>query len=481
MSDLLLELSRNDGARRLIRSLGLPIPMPQPLRRATGPVSDMPLDGRQVVFGSASGGEIAAACARALVTSGAEPVLVGGDALVARFKDLAEAYGRPITRLELGSDEHGAELRPAALVMDATEIDNPRQLGRLYEFFHPLIGALERCGRVVVLGRPAAAATSAAAAAAREALSGFVRSLAKEVGRRGATAQLLYIDAGAEAYLEAPLRFLLSDRAAFVSGQVLSVSAARGPADTGPWTRALEGKIALVTGAARGIGAATARELAGEGARVFCLDRPTDDEPLSKIAREIGGEALAIDVSAPDAPAQISAALRERGGGVDVVVHNAGVTRDKTLAKMDRERWDQALDVNLVAIDAITATLAGEEVIRAGGRVICLSSVAGIAGNMGQTNYAASKAGVIGLVRRLATELAPRDIAAVAVAPGFIETRLTAAIPLVIREVGRRLSALGQGGLPEDVAHVIGFLASRGGGGLSGQVVRVCGGAFIGA
>ena len=475
MSDFLLELSKNESARRLIKNLGLPIPMPASLRRARGPVSELPLDGRRVVFGSAAAGEIAAVCARAMVTAGAEPVLVGTGLLEARFRDLAEAYGRPITR---GED---TEIRAAALVMDATEIDNPRQLGRLHEFFHPRIGALEPSGRVVVIGRPPGAATSPASAAAREGLAGFVRSLAKEIGKRGSTAQLLYIDEGAEAYLEAPLRFLLSDRSAFVSGQVLEISAAGGPPATGPWTRPLENKVALVTGAARGIGAATARELAGEGARVFCLDRPGDDEPLSRIAREIGGEVIAVDVSSPEAPAQISAALRERGGGVDVVVHNAGITRDKTLAKMDRERWDQALDVNLVAVDAITATLAAEEVIRPGGRVICLSSVAGIAGNLGQTNYAASKAGIIGLVRHLASDLASRDIAAVAVAPGFIETRLTEAIPLVIREVGRRLSALGQGGLPEDVARVIGFLASRGGGGLSGQVVRVCGGAFIGA
>lgn len=479
MSDFLLELSKSDGARRLIKSLGLPIPMPAPLRRARGPATERPLDGRPIVFGSASAGEVAGAVARTLVTAGAEPLLVGGDALAARFTELGEAYGRPATRLDLGQLD--GNLRPAALVMDATEIDAPRQLARVYEFFHPLIRSLDLCGRLVVIGRPAAAASSASAAAAREALSGFVRSAAKEIGRRGSTAQLIEVDDGAEAHLEATLRFVLSDRSAFVSGQVLPISASGGAPATAPWTRPLEGKVALVTGAARGIGAATARELAGEGARVFCLDRPADDEPLSRVAREINGEVIAVDVSTPEAPSRISAALRERAKGVDVVVHNAGVTRDKTLAKMDRERWDQTLDVNLVAVDAINAALASEEVLRSGSRVICLSSVAGIAGNMGQTNYAASKAGVIGLVRRLAIDLAPREIAAVAVAPGFIETRLTARIPMVIREVGRRLAALGQGGQPEDVARVIGFLASRGGGALSGQVVRVCGGAFIGA
>jgi 3-oxoacyl-[acyl-carrier protein] reductase len=477
MSDFLLELSKNKSARKLIKSLGLPIPMPAPLRRAAGPVTERPLDGRQVVFGSASAGDIARVIARTLITAGAEPLLVGGQ-LRPLFADLAEAYGRPTTTLSLDGD---IDARPAALVMNAAEIDSPRQLARLHELYHPLIRSLDRCGRVVVIGRLPASAPDASAAAASEALSGFVRSLAKEIGRHGSTAQLVRVATGAEDHLEAVLRFLLSDRSAFVSGQVLEVSAAGGAAAAAPWTRSLEGKVALVTGAARGIGAATARELAAEGARVLCLDRPTDDEPLSRIAREIGGEVLAVDVATPEAPAQISAAIRERAGGVDVVVHNAGITRDKTLAKMDRERWDQVIDVNLVAVDAITRALVAEEVIRPGGRIICLSSVAGIAGNMGQTNYAASKAGVIGLVRRLAADLAARDVAAVAVAPGFIETRLTARIPTIIREVGRRLSALGQGGLPEDVARVIGFLASPGGGGLSGQVVRVCGGAFIGA
>jgi 3-oxoacyl-[acyl-carrier protein] reductase len=131
---------------------------------------------------------------------------------------------------------------------------------------------------------------------------------------------------------------------------------------------------------------------------------------------------------------------------------------------MKPELWDQTLGVNLVAVtritDALVAPTQSGGVLRDGGRVICLSSVAGIAGNMGQTNYAASKAGIIGFVRALAPRLASRGITVNAVAPGFIETRLTAAIPLMIREVGRRLSALGQGGLPEDIGELVTFLAS---------------------
>jgi 3-oxoacyl-[acyl-carrier protein] reductase len=199
------------------------------------------------------------------------------------------------------------------------------------------------------------------------------------------------------------------------------------------------------------------------------------------VARAVGGTVLLADVSEPDAAAKIARELKERHGGVDVVIHNAGITRDKTLAKMKPELWDQAIAVNLASVARITEELTRTGTLRDGGRVICLSSVAGLAGNVGQTNYAASKAGVAGFVRALAPELAKRGITVNAVAPGFIETRLTAAIPLMIREAGRRLSALGQGGLPRDVGDLLTFLATPGAQGLTAQVIRACGGALIGA
>jgi 3-oxoacyl-[acyl-carrier protein] reductase len=147
---------------------------------------------------------------------------------------------------------------------------------------------------------------------------------------------------------------------------------------------------------------------------------------------------------------------------------------------MTEQQWDQVLGINLEAIIRINSALL-ESGLRDGGRIVSLSSIAGIAGNTGQTNYAASKAGVIGMTRYLAGQLASRGITVNAVAPGFIETRMTAAVPLVVREVGRRLAALGQGGLPEDVARTIAFLASPGAAGVSGDVLRVCGGALLGA
>jgi 3-oxoacyl-[acyl-carrier protein] reductase len=474
MSDFLLDLGQNPRARRLIKSLGLPIPVPQKLDRAAGPWQARPLADKVVVFGSAKGGSLAPIVAKTLVQAGADPYLTNGDGPA--FREAGEAYGRPAHKID--TDALDEKFRPHALVFDATAIADTTGLRALYDFFNPLVPTIGKCGRVVLLGRPPESVKTAEGAAAQAALDGFVRSLSKEIGKKGATAQVIYVADGAEAHVEGPLRFVLSERSAFVSGQPISLT--RGAAIAPEWVRPLDGKVALVTGAARGIGAETARLLAAEGAKVVCLDRPTDDEPASRVAREIGGFPLLVDVTDENAPDIISDELQRRFGGVDIVVHNAGITRDKTLARMKGEYWDQAIGVNLTAVAKITAALA-DGVLRDGGRIICLSSVAGIAGNVGQTNYAASKAGVIGLVRQLASTLGPKGITVNAIAPGFIETRLTAAIPVMIREVGRRLSSVGQGGQPQDVAEVITFLATPGASGINGQVIRVCGGAFIGA
>src|SRR5262249_2963109 len=149
------------------------------------------------------------------------------------------------------------------------------------------------------------------------------------------------------------------------------------------FTHALRGKVALVTGAARGIGEATARRLAEEGADVICADHPSQDGPLSQVARSIGGTTLLLHVGAHDATNTLVESVRKRGG-VDIVVHNAGVTRDKTLGKMSEEQWDLTIGVNLAAPIRLTRALLDQRLLRDEGRVVCLSSVAGIAGNAGQ-------------------------------------------------------------------------------------------------
>jgi 3-oxoacyl-[acyl-carrier protein] reductase len=266
-----------------------------------------------------------------------------------------------------------------------------------------------------------------------------------------------------------------------VTGQPITIDGrVPGPPEL-PFVQPLEGKVALVTGAARGIGKTIAERLSQEGAHVICLDRPTDDVAGGQVAQAIGGSFLGVDIAAEGAPATIAAYLRDGHGGVDVVVHNAGVTRDKTLARMSPEMWETALAINLSAPLRIDQALLDRGLLRDGARIVCLASVAGIAGNAGQTNYAASKAGIAAYVRKRAGELGSRGITVNAVAPGLIETRMTAAMPTLVREAGRRLSALGQGGLPVDVAEVVTFLSTPGAAGISGAVLRVCGGALIGA
>jgi 3-oxoacyl-[acyl-carrier protein] reductase len=234
-----------------------------------------------------------------------------------------------------------------------------------------------------------------------------------------------------------------------------------------------------VTGAARGIGAALARVLARDGASVVALDVPAAGDELAGVANEVGGVAVQLDLTSAAAPAQLASLLSSRYGRVDVVVHNAGITRDRTLARMDAATWESVIDVNLSAQERLDGALLG--LVPSGGRLLSVSSTSGIAGNRGQANYAASKAGVIGRVEALAPELAVRGITVNAVAPGFIETRLTARMPLGPREVGRRLNSLSQAGLPVDVAETIAWLASPGSGGITGTVIRVCGQMWIGA
>jgi len=441
MSDMLLNLSGNNAARKMLGMLG--VPTPQPLRRADGAYAEQMLDHQHVVVGG--GGACQGVIAQTLARAGSEII----------------------------EPEDG---RIHGLVFDATNIGNITDLRELYDFFHPRMRTLRRCGRIVVVGRIAERSTPEAAAA-QAALLGFVKSLAKEVGRKGSTANLLRVADGAEEHIEGSLRFLLGYRSAFVSGQPLDVLGA----DVTPaasWTQPLNGMTALVTGAVRGIGRATALRVAEEGARVLCLDIPAEAEALEELAAEIDGVALPADITSADAADVIGSAA---GGTVHVVVHNAGITRDRTLAKMDADWWDLTLAVNLRAVHTVTEALRANGTLGSGGRVVLVSSIAGIAGNVGQTNYAASKAGIVGLVAGLAEPLSAQGITVNAVAPGFIETRLTEAIPFAIRTVGRRLSNLSQGGIPVDIAEAITFFATPGAAGVRGNVLRVCGGNLLGA
>ncbi|WP_158847310.1 3-oxoacyl-ACP reductase [Saccharothrix deserti] len=395
------------------------------------------------------------------------PVLVGGSG---RLVDPVGAVVKSI-----GLDVVSEADRYGGLVFDASGIDSVERLRELYEFFQPVIRSLAPCGRVVVLGTPPEQAESQVA---QRALEGFTRSVGKEL-KRGGTAQLVYVAPGAEGAIESTLRFLLSGRSAYVSGQVVRI----GPADVEApedWDRPLAGKVALVTGASRGIGAAIADVLGRDGAHVVCLDVPAQGEELSAVANRVGGSTLQLDITAPDAPMKIVEHLTQRHHGVDIVVHNAGITRDRTLGRMDADRWDAVIAVNLASQERVDDALFAADAVRPDGRIIGVSSIAGIAGNVGQTNYATSKAGVIGVVDSLSRRVAGRATVN-AVAPGFIETKMTAAVPLLIREAGRRMNSMAQGGLPVDVAETIAWFAHPASAGVNGNVVRVCGQSLLGA
>jgi 3-oxoacyl-[acyl-carrier protein] reductase len=369
-----------------------------------------------------------------------------------------------------------ADSAVAALVFDATGISSSAELVELQRFFHPNVRRVGRCGRVVVLGTPPSSLPVRAATAQR-ALEGFTRSLGKEIGR-GIAVQLVYVAAGAEDQLDSTLRFLLSPRSAYVSGQVIRIGAGVAAAPTLEWKQPLDGVRALVTGASRGIGEAIATVLHRDGAELVLLDVPALADDLKTVAERLEAETIELDITDSDAPATIAGRL---AGGVDVVVHNAGVTRDRTIAKMPEERWSSLMEINLSSQERIDDELLHRDLLRPNGRIVCVSSMSGIAGNSGQTNYATSKAGVIGMVEALAPELAKRGATINAVAPGFIETQMTDAMPLAIREAGRRMNSMSQGGLPVDVAEAIAWLASPASTGVNGNVVRVCGQSLLGA
>jgi 3-oxoacyl-[acyl-carrier protein] reductase len=446
-TDTYQRITNAQPGRFVARRLGLP--SSTPLRRFEPGQALLP---GPAVLGAAPGGRLRETVAALLRGAGAEVRPAAGDA--------DERYG--------------------AVVFDASGIERSEDLHELYAFLHPVIRRVEASGRVLVLGTAPEDAVSARAATAQRALEGFVRSIGKEVGR-GATAQLLYVAPGAEGNAESTLRFLLSARSAYVSGQVVRVGegAATAPAD---WNRPLDGQLAVVTGAARGIGASIASVLARDGAEVVLLDIPAQGDALARTANELGGSALQLDITAEDAPAQLAAHLRDRHGGADVVVHNAGITRDKTLGRMSADVWDSVLAVNLTAQERLDdALLDGDGALKPGARIVSVSSMNGIAGQRGQANYATSKAGIIGMVQSLAPVLAKRPGTINAVAPGFIETQMTAAMPIGTREAGRRMNSLAQGGRPVDVAETVAWLASPASGGVNGNVVRVCGQSLLGA
>ena len=463
MTDQYQTFAKSPIGKFVIKNLGLPSPTSLDRFESATPVVK-----GAVLFGAAPASTLTGAIAQVLANIHANSY-AGNNA---ELQQAAASAG-----LNLGAFNPGdKESKFKVVIFDASGIENSEQLKSLYDFFNPIARQIQSSGRVVIVGTTPETAKSVSQSIAQRALEGFVKSVGKEF-KKGIAANLIYVDAGAEANLESALRFAVSPRSAYVSGQVIRVSPAE-KVDV-DWTKPLAGKTAVVTGASRGIGEAIAHVLARDGAHVICLDVPQQQADLDRVAGEIGGSTLAIDITVADAGEKIKAAAAEQGG-LDIIVHNAGITRDKTLANMKPELWDLVININLSAIERVNDYLISNDGLNANGRIICVSSISGIAGNLGQTNYAASKAGVIGVVKFTAPTL-KNGITINAVAPGFIETQMTAAIPFAIREAGRRMNSMSQGGLPVDVAETIAMFASTASTGLNGNVVRVCGQSLLGA
>jgi 3-oxoacyl-[acyl-carrier protein] reductase len=233
----------------------------------------------------------------------------------------------------------------------------------------------------------------------------------------------------------------------------------------------LEGKTALVTGASRGIGRAIAQELARAGADVVVGYRSGADE-ATEVASEIGGRAVQADVSTPDEAKR----LVEEAGDVDILVNNAGLTRDGVLARMSDDDWRAVIDTNLSSIFYTCRAVTRPMMKKRGGAIVNISSVVGVHGNFGQTNYAASKAGIIGFTKSLARELGSRGVRANVIAPGYVKSQLTDAIPEEARATMLANTPLGRLGDPEDVAGAVRFLCSDEASFITGEVLLVDGG-----
>lgn len=463
MSDRYGELVQSGLGKKIAKNLGLPQPVALERFEKGQPV----LTG-EVLAGFSNKGD------DSVQTAVLESLSQLGAHLSVDAVTIAKAQGFKGVLSDSDKKVADENSRFKVVVFDATELRNVADLTALYDFFHPIARKIKASGRVIIIGRPECCTPDVEYAMAQRALLGFVKSVAKEF-KKGITANLIYVKRGLEGHLDGTLKFFMSPKSAYISGQAVSLLNETTSSGVQP-ERPLQGKKILVTGASRGIGAAISEVLMREGAVVICADLPRALSDLQKQAGKIGAKALPLDITDPDAAKKIKDAV----GVLDGIVHNAGITLDKTLANMSLDKWQAVLNVNLGAIAAINRELLMGDGLSEEGRIVCVSSISGIAGNLGQTNYATSKAGVVGLVSATAKALAGTERTINAVAPGFIETKMTAAIPFAVREAGRRMNSMSQGGEPVDVAEAIAWMLGSTGA-MNGQVVRVCGQSVLGA
>jgi 3-oxoacyl-[acyl-carrier protein] reductase len=481
MTDFYLKAAGSALGQSVLQALNLP--SPASLKRTPADCPALP-DGNYLVAGNAK-----AFCLGSVLSVLTEASAAGID--TARQIDFFEGATihfckRPKAYQQAPLISKINEIEDAiydAILFDATGADTFDLLSSVYEFFHSAMRGLNACGKVLILAQQSQHLEDPKAAAIQESLSGFCKSLAKEYGKKGITCNTLNIQKGAQKYLESSLYFFLSPKSAFVSGQNVKLSNNSTKQSPSMPSRPLTGKTALVTGAAQGIGRETANILARDGATVICLDIPQNEAVINALADAIGGLSIALNLLNEDAVAQLCQTLSDTGSTIDILVHNAGITRDKTLARMTKDRWDQVLSLNFERVVEINQAFIEQSLLSEQARIICISSISGIAGNFGQTNYACSKAGIAAYVEAFARSSTAKNTNGFtinAIAPGFIETKMTESVPFLTREAGRRMNALSQGGLPVDIAEAVSYFSHPGSHGLNGNVLRVCGLSLLG-
>ncbi len=436
---------QNATLRTLLKTLNIPIPVPPILKRNLSAYSDDELTSKNIV-------------------------VAGKDNEF--LHHLQIAFQDKINVATIYDDKIDG------LVVSCVGMGTLEDLEDLYTTVKNTTSKIAANGRVVLVSRMDDA--TALSHTVQKSIDGFARALSKEIGgKKGVTVNLLKITNKNIMPFEVvkAATFFLSDKSSFITGQVVELNNAYG-LELISTKKLLKDKIAIVTGGARGIGAATAKVLHREGAKVIIVDVPFAKDDAEKLALEINGDVILEDITDAKATADIQKYILNNYNGLDILINNAGITRDKTIAKMSIDQWRSVLNVNLKATINLTEAFI-QNGFNKNAKVVGLSSISGIAGNVGQTNYSLSKAGMIGFMESVASN--QENLFANAVAPGFIETKMTENLPFFVKEGGRRLSTLKQGGLPEDVAELIGFLASPLSDGINGQCLRVCGGSMIGA
>jgi 3-oxoacyl-[acyl-carrier protein] reductase len=374
-----------------------------------------------------------------------------------------------------GPWKNGTETVKDALIVDGRNVSNPAALKAFYNELQEGVKTIGLNGKVLICSVQPELISEVPHSTFQRSLEGISRSLAKELGARGTTVNLLKLPPNVDLkdYLTIK-EFFTSGRSAFISGQAVSVNGATGAG------RELSEKVCVVTGGAGGIGSPTVKRLASEGATVIIADMPQMEE-RAKLLLNDKVSFMGADLTNEEARKQLLEKIKTEHGRIDVLINNAGITRDKTLKNMPEHYWDQVIAINLTAVINLTEDALSMGLISEGGRIISTSSISGIAGNFGQTNYTATKAALIGYSAARSKELKANGITVNAIAPGYIETDMVKTMPLMTRIFAERLTSLAQAGKPEDIAEAMAFLSHPGAQAINGQVLRVCGGSFLGA